>query len=164
MISSLFLTNSSLFYFVKVNVFWISLGSLMFPTLPCIISTDSGMNHFGFSVYSFSYSNKYLVCVCRLCVNCVCMGSCRWTWVYTCHCGSVGVKGHAQVFVGLHLPPHLKQGFFLFATEHTKLPGLWASGDLPVSILHFTEGALECCNYSFALLFLALRELRSAAE
>jgi hypothetical protein len=44
--------------------------------------------------------------------------------VYTCHCGSVGVKGRAQVFVGLHLPPHLKQGFFLFANEHTKLPGL----------------------------------------
>lgn len=28
------------------------------------------MNHFGFSVYAFSYSNTYLVCG-RLCVNCV---------------------------------------------------------------------------------------------
>lgn len=125
MISSLSLPIAISFYFIKANTLRISSSSLRLSALPSIIAADSGMNHFGFSFYSFPYSRKHLAWVCELCVWCVSVCSHVWIWLHTClcFCGGQGTSWG----VAFHFSLRLKWGFILFAAVYMKLARSGAS-------------------------------------
>lgn len=85
-----------------------------------------------------------------MCVNSV-------TYLPVCLCGGQRTSSGA----GLHLPPHLKQGFFLFSTMYTKLAGPWAPRNSLFSTPHLTEGMLEIGMYYHFRLYMGSRDLNS---
>lgn len=79
---------------------------------------------------------------------CVCARTCMCEHVHTCMHMSVCVawwmwRSLDNGDIGPHLLPSLRQDLLMLASVNTKLPGLWASGNSPVSTPYLIIGALR---------------------